>query len=113
MLLNISEAKIPIVIVPRNELDASHLLFRHGSHHTSKPVGEVEIKPCDQVHVSLGNFDKTNMPKGYSVQITPRLEPDAIVTQITSLETDEECELVLHVANYGDKTVSAEVWQRW
>lgn len=108
---NISEAKIPIVIVPRNELDASHLLFRHESRHANKPVGEIEVKPCDQVHMSLGNFDRASIPKGYSVQIAPRIEPDAIVTQITSLGTDKEYELVLHVANYSDKTVSAEIWQ--
>lgn len=108
---NISETKIPIVIVPRSELDASYLLFRHESHHENKPVGEVEIRPCDQVHMSLSIFDRASIPKGYSVQIIPRIESDAIVMQITSLGTDEEYELILHVANYGDKTVSAEVWQ--
>lgn len=108
---DISEAKIPIVVVPRSELDASHLLFQHEHHYLGKSVGEVEIKSCDQVHMSLGNLNKTNTPKGYSVQITPNPESDTIVTQMTSLGTDEEYELVLHIANYGDKTVSVEVWQ--
>jgi hypothetical protein len=102
--------KIPIVVVPRNELDASHLLFPHEDRYASDPIGEIEVKSCDQGHMSLGNFGKSNTPKGYAVQIAPYSESDAIATQITSLGTDENYELVIHVANYGDKTVSVEVW---
>ncbi len=96
----------------RSESEASHLItivpealkYKH-------PIGEVEVKSKEQPHISLGNFTYTNPPKGFAIHITPDPEPEAIITQITRLGEDDTYELVLHIANYGDKTVSAEVWQ--
>ena len=76
-----------------------------------EPIGIIEVKEREQSHVSLGDYSASHPPKGFAIRITPDPEPDAIVTQITRLENDKEYELVLHIANYGDRTVSAEVWQ--
>lgn len=75
------------------------------------PIGEIEVKSKEQPHMSLGNYRTAHPPKGFAIHISPDPEPDAIVTQITRLESDGKFELVLHIANYGNKTISAEVWQ--
>lgn len=75
------------------------------------PLGEIEVRPKEQPHMSLGNFNNISPPKGFTIHISPDPEPDDIVTQVTRLGEDDNYELVLHIANYGNKTVSAEVWQ--
>jgi len=75
------------------------------------PISMVEVKSKEQPRVSLGTFNDHNPPKGFAIHISPDPEPDAIVTQVTRLDDGEDYELVLHIANYGNKTVSAEVWQ--
>ena len=79
--------------------------------HNRHPLGEIEVKSKEQPHMSLGNFSYANPPKGFAIHINPDPDPEAIVTQVTRLGEDDSYELVLHIANYGNKTVSAEVWQ--
>jgi hypothetical protein len=74
------------------------------------PIGKVEVKAHDQPRISLGNFTANNPPRGFSIHITPDPDPEAIVTQVTTLGSDKEYELVLHIANYGNKTVNAKIW---
>ncbi len=74
------------------------------------PIGKMEVKAHGEPHISLGNFTAKNPPKGFSIHITPDPEPEAIVTQVTTLGSDKEYELILHIANYGNKTVNAKIW---
>ena len=68
------------------------------------------LNPSEQDHVSLGNFTANLPPKGFVIHINPDPEPDAIVTQMTKIGTEWQYELILHIANYGDQTIDAEVW---
>src|SRR5438067_21746 len=96
----------------RSESDASHLIsVITAPINSSSPISEVEVRPNEQPHISLGNFTNANAPKGFAIHIMPNPKAEAIVTQATRLGTNDKYELVLHVANYGDKTVSAEIWQ--
>jgi hypothetical protein len=96
----------------RSESEASHLIVKEfDSSKNTQPIGEIEVKSNEQPHISLGNYKAASPPKGFAIHINPDPEPETIITQITSLGTGDEYELVLHVANYGDKTVSAEVWR--
>jgi hypothetical protein len=96
----------------RSESEASHLIVeRPEVIKDTQPIGEIEVKAEEQPHISLGNYNTTHPPKGFAIHISPDSEPEAIITQITRLDSGEEYELVLHIANYGNKTVSAEVWQ--
>jgi hypothetical protein len=105
-------AKTPAPITHlRSESDVSHLIVTEFETTKNTPIGEIEVKSNEQPHVSLGDYTSINPPKGFVIHISPSPEPDAIVTQITSLGTDEKYELVLHIANYGSKAISAEVWQ--
>ena len=74
-------------------------------------IGEIEVRSKEQPRMSLGKYTSENPPKGFAIHINPDPEPDAIVTQIMRTGTDKKYELVLHVANYGDKTICAEVWR--
>jgi hypothetical protein len=74
------------------------------------PIGKLQIKAHEQPHISLGNFTSTHPPKGFSIHITPDPDPDAIITKVMTLGSDREYELILHIANYGNKTVNAKVW---
>lgn len=76
-------------------------------------IGEIEVRPEEQPHISLGNYNYTSstQPKGFFIKINPNPETDSIVTQITRLGASERYELVLHIANYGSTTISAEVWR--
>jgi hypothetical protein len=78
---------------------------------SKRRIGEVTVLAKDQPHLSLGTYTAAHPPKGFAIHITPDPEPDAIVTQITQLGSDKKYELVLHIANYGNEDVSAEVWQ--
>lgn len=106
-------SKIPPPIINlRSESEASHLIVKgpnppKGAH----LIGEIEVRSKEQPHMSLGNFNSMNPPKGFTIHISPDSDPDDIVTQVTRLGEDDDYELVLHIANYGNKTVSAEVRQ--
>ncbi len=73
-------------------------------------IWDVNVKAKDQPHLSLGQYDAMHVPKGFAIHITPYPEPDTIVTQVNLLERPDEYELVLSIANYGDKTITAQVW---
>lgn len=106
-----SQASAPIEKL-RSESEASHLMTTVSKALNDKhPIGEIEVKSKEQPHISLGNFTNAHPPKGFAIHISPDPEPEAIVTQVTRLGEDDNYELVLHIANYGNKTISAEVWQ--
>jgi hypothetical protein len=105
-----AKASVPISHL-RSESDASHLITTEFEKAKHTPIGEIEVKSKEQPHISLGNYVASRPPKGFAIHISPDPEPETIVTQITSLGTKEKYELVLHVANYGSKTVSIEVWR--
>ena len=97
--------------IPRIELQTSRHTDQDEVQDLGIPVGEISIKPGEQPHMSLGNFYKTNPAKGFSIRIDPEPQDDAIVTKIVGLESaDGGYELVLHIANYGNKIVKAIVW---
>lgn len=76
-----------------------------------KFVGKLEVKPQEQPSLLLGKFTSEQPAKGFSIQLDPDPDPaESIVTQITRLGTDKRYRLILHIANYGAKTVHAEVW---
>jgi len=111
MMSRTSKTPAPITHL-RSETEASRLITR-GSDipRDARPIVEIEIQSQEQPHVSLGNFNVTHPPGGFAIHITPEPDPEVIVTQITSLGTEKEYELVLHIANYGNRTVGVEVWQ--
>lgn len=105
------KAPVPIKNL-RLESESSHLITKMTESPNHKhPVGEIEVKPKEQPHMSLGNFISKKPPKGFAIHISPDPDPEAIVTQVTRLGEDDNYELVLHIANYGNKTVSVEVWR--
>jgi hypothetical protein len=78
----------------------------------SRPIAEIEVKPNEQPHMSLGSFTDGNLPKGYVIELSPDPEPpESVVTQIMQVGTHENFDLILHIANYGNRTISAEVHQ--
>ena len=110
MVSHISNAPVPITKL-RSESEASHLMIKVVKAMDNKhPIGEIEVKSKEQPHMSLGNFSDVNPPKGFAIHISPDPDPEAIVTQVMRLGEDDNYELVLHIANYGNKTVSVEVW---
>ena len=110
MMSDTSKAPVPIANL-RAESEASHLIQISKAIDDKHPISEIEVKSKEQSHMSLGNYTSAHPPKGFAIHISSDPEPDTIVTQITSLGTDKEYELVLHIANYGNKVISAEVWQ--
>lgn len=99
------------VPMPRKETDTSRLLLSETPDH-ARPTGELEVNPGKQERVSLGDFTGDNPPKGFSIEVTPKRYSQDVVPQLTRLgATYDKYELVLHVANYGDKTVSVEVFE--
>lgn len=112
MVSRVRETPLAPITNLRVESEATHLLKVASTIPSNRhPIGEIEVKPKEQPHMSLGNFNTANPPKGFTIHIDPDPDPDAIVTQITRLGHDESYELVLHIANYGNKTVSVEVWR--
>jgi hypothetical protein len=99
------------------QLDTDYLLHpvHVGSRHKNeKYIGELEAEPHDQPHISLGHFTRTSHLKGFVIEIAPDPEPEeSIVTHITALGSEKKYELVLHVANYGIKSVTVRVWRMY
>jgi len=110
MVSNTPKSAAPITSL-RSESEASHLLTTLEVPLKGHPIGEIEVKSKEQPHISLGNFSSASPPKGFAIHITPDPEPGDIVTQVTRIGDEKHYEMVLHIANYGNKTVSAEVWQ--
>lgn len=99
------------VPTPRKETDASRFLLSSTPPENALPVVTLEVRPRGQSRVSLGNFTVDNPPKGFSLQVTPDHNPDAVVPQLTRLGAMyDKYELVLNVVNYGDRTVSVDVF---
>lgn len=97
--------------MPRKETDASRLLLPDTPPEDALPVVTLEVRPRDQGRVSLGDFTVDNPPKGFLLQATPNDYPEAVVSQLTSLSgTYDRYELVLHIANYGDRTEVVDVY---
>jgi hypothetical protein len=95
-----SRISIPITILKSETSD----IISKGAH----LIGEIEVRPKEQPHMSLGNYTSTNIPERFIIRVKPELESDVIVAQIIKLEPKQE--LILHVANYGNEIISAEVW---
>lgn len=110
MVSNTPKSAAPITNL-RSESEASHLITLTEVPLNRHPIGEIEVKSKEQPHMSLGNFSDTSIPKGFAIHISPDPEPGDIVTQVTQIGDGKHYEMVLHIANYGNKTVSAEVWQ--
>ncbi|HEY5805810.1 MAG TPA: hypothetical protein VIS56_00305 [Candidatus Saccharimonadales bacterium] len=91
-----------------NEMDASHLLSDDKPKRTAPPLCTLTVGPAQQLRATLGDYPPGHKLRGFSVEINPDPEPEgAIVTQITNLKVKGKYRLVLHVANYGIKTVTA------
>ena len=107
----VEEAKRPI-LRPETEVDVSSLLTQHIPTNEGRFIEEVELQSSEQARVFLGLFEPHATPEGFSVVLGPKsVEEDEVVKQITRLELENgQYELVLHLANYSAKAVSAEVW---
>lgn len=93
-------------------LEVSHLLKKHSKGLASRPIGEVEVRPNEQCRMSLGIFNIKNPPEGFIARLMPEAQNDSIVMQIVSIKPNNKVhELILHIANYGNSTISAEIRQ--
>ncbi len=92
-------------------LSKAEVKVTSGKHHSgSQPVAEIEVKPNKQPHMSLGSFTDKAPPRGYVVELSPDPEPsESVVAQIVQVGSSEKFDLILHIANYGNRTISAEV----
>ena len=105
------QAKAPISS-PRTEFEVTHLLRQYTQGLFDNILAVVEVKPLEQTHISLGNYDSNHRPQSFALKLHPNQKDDELVAQITKLELENgEYELVLHVANYSNKIISIEVWQ--
>jgi hypothetical protein len=72
----------------------------------------ITVKPGEQLKVTLGEYTSKNAPKGFSIDFDPLPRPKrAVETQIASVGTDEHYKMILFIANYGTRAVTAEVRQ--
>lgn len=87
-------------------------IIRNGRTMRTKPLQKVEVKPHEQQRVSLGSYAADKNPKGFSVGFVPSPDiDDSVATHITTLERSGRYTLFLHVANYGDKNITASIWK--
>jgi hypothetical protein len=92
--------------------DGIHLASGRISDRAGKLIGELTVKPQDQGRLLLGDYTAVHNLKGFSIQLTPKPDPDnAVVAQIANAGTPRHYKLLLHVINYGTKTVTATIWQ--
>lgn len=99
---------------PPDDMDVANAtnLIKDDSVHDTEPINEIKVGPQEQQRISLGSFRGKEALKGFSVGFIPGPDPaGSVVSEITSLGTAERYELVLHLANYGNKSVTARVWQ--
>ena len=91
--------------------EASDLLKKYAGKSHSQLVGEIEVRPNEQTHMSLGTFQEDQHPKGFTIEPLPAPpEDDAIVARIVRLnQASAAYELVLHVANYSNTTIDVEI----
>lgn len=76
-------------------------------------IRRLEVEPSEQERIPLGNFTDNSEPKGFLVEIDPDPSPaDSVVTKVTSLVGGaDRYSLHLHIANFGLRKITAEVWQ--
>jgi len=76
-------------------------------------VDVIKVMPGEQTRISLGSFSSENPPRGFSTHLNPDPgDDDTITTHISRLDRgDGTYKLILHIANFGDKAVSAGVQQ--
>lgn len=92
--------------------DATHLISGLPHSKGASLVKRLELKPTEQQRLSLGSFKGNNPPKGFSVEVTPDPDPaGSVLTEVTSMGTSEQYKLIMHITNYGVRTISAEVWR--
>jgi hypothetical protein len=72
-------------------------------------ISKIRVKPRDQRQLSLGNFTSAQAPKGFAVEVRPKLDSESVVTEVISLGTPSNHKFMLCIANYGDKAVTAKV----
>lgn len=94
------------------DMNATHLISDTPRDKQAALVEKLDVKPGEQRRIALGSFTKDDPAKGFSVELSPDPEPaGSVVTEVSSLGTSRRYRLVLHIANYGNKTASAEVWR--
>ena len=78
----------------------------------TKKIGNLRVKPRDQQHIHLGNYTTARHAKGFSISLTPEPAlPDMVTADVITVDKGGGYELILHVANYGDTVIDAEVWE--
>lgn len=93
-------------------LNATHLIADGPRSEAADLIEKIELKPTEQKRIPLGTYREDDPPKGFSVEITPDPNPaGSVLTEVTSLGTTKQYKLILHITNYGIRTVSAEVWR--
>lgn len=96
----------------KKQLSTGFLITGGSGHIFTEPVGKLKVRPQAQSRMSLGIFSESKPPKGFSVEIHPDAAPDdSVVTEVVSLESRKQYELVLYVSNYGSKTIDVDVWR--
>jgi len=78
----------------------------------TKFTGRLRVAPQQQAQLSLGVYGTNRHEKGFSIEIkpTPHSE-ESVVTQVLSIGSDRRHELILSIANHGERAVTADVWQ--
>jgi hypothetical protein len=78
----------------------------------TKYVGRMHVAPQQQLQMSLGVFGADRPVRGFSIDLSPDPESDeSVVAQILSVGSDQRFELILNIANVGERAVTADVWQ--
>lgn len=73
-------------------------------------IGNLEVGPRDQDRIELGVYTADDPPKGFYTEVSPKpSSSNSVVTRITSLGTDKQYKLILHVANFSDETVLVKI----
>ena len=94
------------------DINATHLISDTPRHRQAKLITENGVKIGEQQRITLGSFTAASPPKGFSIELTPDPNPvGSVVTEVTSLGTSKRYKLVLLIANYGTKAVTAKIWQ--
>jgi hypothetical protein len=90
--------------MPKDNWD-DHTIF-------TKKIGNLRVKPRDQQHIHLGDYTTARLAKGFSISLTPEPEvPDMVTADVITVDKSDGYELVLHIANYGNTVIDAEVWE--
>jgi len=96
----------------QTDIEANHLIKEGPPSSQARLIERLVVKPGEQPRIALGNFTEHNTPKGFSIEINPDPHPaGSVITQVTSLGTTKRYKLLLLIANYGTKTITAEVRQ--